>query len=133
MNLNQVTVPSHDLIKAVAFYRTLGLRLIVDSMPRYARFECPDGESTFSIHYVESAVENEGVVVYFECENLDDYVARLMEKGVVFDLKPVEQTWLWREAHLRDPDGNRLILYHAGINRKYPPWRIAPPRLSPEI
>ena len=24
----------------------------------------------------------------------------------------------------RDPDGNRLILYHAGENRKHPPWRV---------
>jgi len=31
MNLNQVTVPSLDLSKAVPFYQTLGLKLIVHS------------------------------------------------------------------------------------------------------
>jgi hypothetical protein len=35
-----------------------------------------------------------------------------------------DQTWLWREARLKDPDGNQLILYSAGKNRKDPPWKI---------
>jgi len=48
MNLNQVTVYSKDVGKAVEFYKKLGLLLIVDSVPHYARFECPNGDSTFS-------------------------------------------------------------------------------------
>jgi len=47
MNLNQITIPSIDLEKAVVFYKKLGLQLIVDALPKYVRFECPDGESTF--------------------------------------------------------------------------------------
>jgi catechol 2,3-dioxygenase-like lactoylglutathione lyase family enzyme len=39
MNLNQITIPSLDLEKSVAFYKTLGLHLIVDALPSYARFE----------------------------------------------------------------------------------------------
>ncbi|SED09069.1 hypothetical protein SAMN04489761_4242 [Tenacibaculum sp. MAR_2009_124] len=31
MNLNQVTLPSVNLLKAVAFYKKLGLHLIVDA------------------------------------------------------------------------------------------------------
>jgi hypothetical protein len=42
------------------------------------------------------------------------------------DVKP--QPWLWREAHMRDPDGNSLCLFTAGKNRKYPPWRVAAAR-----
>lgn len=53
MNLNQLSIPSLDLEKSVPFYEKLGLRLIVKSLPHYARFECPDGASTFSIHKVE--------------------------------------------------------------------------------
>ncbi len=124
MNLNQVTIPSHDLVRSVAFYQQLGLRLIVDSVPRYARFECPDGEATFSIHRVEDPVRTSGLSIYFECEDLDVRVAELKDRGIAFDLDPVDQRWLWREAHPRDPDGNHLILFHAGENRKNPPWRI---------
>ena len=50
MNLNQVTVYSKDVKKAAEFYQKLGLLLIVDSIPRYARFEYPDDDSTFSLH-----------------------------------------------------------------------------------
>ena len=53
MNLNQITVPSLDLTKSIPFYKKLGLKLIVESLPHYARFECPNGESTFSIHQTD--------------------------------------------------------------------------------
>jgi catechol 2,3-dioxygenase-like lactoylglutathione lyase family enzyme len=125
MNLNQVTVPSLDLARAVPFYQQLGLRLIVDALPHYARFECPAGDATFSIHRVEELPTGDGVYVYFEIENLDAYVQRLVdEEGIVFDELPEDRSWRWREARLRDPDGNRLILYWAGEDRKYPPWRV---------
>jgi predicted enzyme related to lactoylglutathione lyase len=108
----------------VEFYSLLGLRLIVSSMPRYARFECPDGASTFSVHQVDVLPTGPGTIVYFECEDLDAQVARLRAHGIPFDQLPQDQPWLWREAHLHDPDGNSLILFWAGENRKNPPWRI---------
>lgn len=124
MNLKQVTVPSLDLTKSIPFYEKLGLRLIVNSLPRYARFECPDGNSTFSIHQVEKLPTGEGIHVYFECKNLDEYVAELKSKGIEFDQDPTDQRWLWREARLKDLDGNQLILYYGGENRLNPPWRV---------
>ena len=124
MNLNQITVPSVDLTKSVPFYEKLGLKLIVDSIPRYARFECPDGESTFSIHKVSSLPQGDGIYVYFECEDLDDRVEKLVKKGIQFDELPADKSWLWREARLKDPDNNQLILFYGGKNRKNPPWRV---------
>lgn len=124
MNLNQVTIPSLDLTKSIPFYEKLGLQLIVKSLPHYARFLCPDGKATFSIHQTEKLPKENGAYVYFECDNLDQHVKQLIEKGVVFDQKPVDQRWLWREARLKDLDGNQLILYYAGENRINPPWRI---------
>jgi len=124
MNLNQVTVPSLDLSKSVPFYQKLGLRLIVDAPPHYARFECPDGDATFSIHQVEKLPEGDGIYVYFECEDLDERVKKLAEAGIAFDQLPTDQRWLWREARLKDPDNNQLILFYGGSNRKNPPWRV---------
>ncbi len=123
MNLNQVTIPSENVGRSAKFYELLGLKMIVDALPRYARFECPDGDSTFSIHH-EEGFSAGGAIVYFECHDLDDRVADLQAKGVMFDHGPVDQEWLWREASLKDPDGHRVILYWAGANRLYPPWRI---------
>jgi predicted enzyme related to lactoylglutathione lyase len=124
MNLNQITVPSKDLTKSIPFYEKLELILIVDSQPNYARFKCPDGNSTFSIHQTDELPKGDGVHVYFECENLDEYVDKLKEKGLEFEQEPTDQRWLWREARLKDPDGNQLILFYGGENRLNPPWRI---------
>jgi len=126
MNLNQITIPSLDLEKSVPFYQKLGLQLIVDSVPRYVRFECTEGDATFSIHKVDQLPRDEGVIIYFEIKNLDEYVEQLITKHhLEFEELPDDKPWLWREARLKDPDGNQLILFHAGDNRKNPPWRIA--------
>ncbi len=127
MNLNQVTLPCLDVERSSAFYRALGLTQIVSSPPRYARFECAAGGSTFSLHRVDSLGSGAGIIVYFECEDLDARVRQLSAQGFVFDSAPTDQAWLWREAYLRDPDGHVLCLYHAGDNRRYPPWRLASP------
>ena len=124
MDLNQVTLPARDLAAGVAFYRKLGLRLIVDALPRYVRFECPDGESTLSLEYVPELGSGPGAIVYLECADLDGTVERLVSEGLRFDSPPTDQPWLWREARLRDPAGNRLCLFRAGQNRRDPPWRV---------
>ena len=124
MNLNQVTIPSLDISASIEFYQKLGLKLIVKSLPNYARFECPDGHSTFSIHKTETLPSGDGVYIYFECDELDNKVAELKQKGIEFENEPIDQSWLWREARLKDMDGNQLILYYAGENRLNPPWRV---------
>ena len=123
MNLNQVTVPAVDVAASIAFFEAMGFRLIVDARPRYARFECPTGDATFSLHQAAPHGDS-GVVVYFECESLDEQVAQLVAKGFVVDQGPTDESWLWREARLRDPSGNVICLFHAGTNRKHPPWRV---------
>jgi catechol 2,3-dioxygenase-like lactoylglutathione lyase family enzyme len=122
MDLNQVTLPALDVGESAEFYRRMGFPQIVDS-PHYARFECPDGDATFSLHAVESVSGESGVTVYFEHEALDELCAELESRGFEFEQEPVDRSWLWREAILIDPAGNRICLYRAGENRKYPPWR----------
>lgn len=124
MRLNQVTVTMSDLDAGWRFYEALGLRPIVDARPRYARFVCPDGGSTFSLHQGEES--GGGTTIYFECDDLDERVARLEAAGLSFTSRPEDKRWLWREAELFDPGGNRVLLYFAGENRIDPPWRIQP-------
>ena len=125
MRLNQVTAPARDLEASVAFYRLLGLKLIVKN-DHYARFELPEGEATFSLHLVggDVALEN-APQLYFECADVDAEAARLQAAGVVIETAPVMKPWLWYEAWLRDPAGNALCLFHPGENRRHPPWRLA--------
>lgn len=128
MRLNQVTVPLVDYEASVAFYRRLGLRLIVDAPPRYARFEMPEADggepATFSIEFVEGWQGGDWPEIWFESDRLDELVAELKSRGVTFESEPQTMSYLWRLARLRDPAGNLITLYHAGTNRRHPPWRV---------
>jgi len=124
MNLNQVTIFSEKPVETVGFFETLGLIRIVDSLPRYARLECPDGESTLSVNIADDVVVTNNIVLYFECVDLDDRVAQLKASGLIFDEDPTDRNWLWRQAYLKDPNGNKICLFRAAENRKNPPWRV---------
>ncbi len=124
MNLNQITIHVSDLERSIAFYQTLGLTLIVLSNEnRYARFECPNDGTTFSLHEA-SNISARSVSFYFEVDDVDAQVKALKNEGVKFEIDPVDQRWLWREAWTRDPDGYRIGIYNAGENRRFPPWRV---------
>lgn len=124
MNLNQVTIPVKNVEASILFYQKLGLKLIVHSHAHYARFECPDGNSTLSLHTSTNISNGDGIVLYFETDKLDENVSNLKSKGIVFETEPIDQNWLWREASLRDLDGHKIILFYAGENRKNPPWKL---------
>ncbi len=122
MNLNQVTLPVDDMDKATEFYRRMGFLQIVDTQ-HYARFECTEGNSTFSLSLDESEQENASII-YFEHKDLDELVLTLKKKGIEFKQDPTDMRHLWREAILIDPSGNKIKLYWAGENRLHPPWRV---------
>jgi len=121
MNLNQVTMNTTDMNASIIFYKKLGFELIVDT-PHYVRFACPDEGATFSLS-LSDKVEG-STTLYFEHQALDEWVAELQGKDIEFDQLPTDQPYLWREAQLRDPSGNKLKLYWAGENRLNPPWRV---------
>lgn len=124
MNLNQITIPVKNVEKSIEFYQKLGLKLIVHSNSHYARFECPKGNTTFSLHQVESLFVGEGIWIYFEVENVDITIQELETKGIAIEMYPVDQPWSWREARIKDMDNHQIIIYFAGNNRLDPPWRI---------
>ena len=121
MKLNQVTVGATDIPRAIEFYTRLGMTLIVED-GHYARFEMPAGD-TFSVHQADT---NSGAttVVYFEFADVDTAVKDAEARGITFDTQPEDQSWLWREAYLSDPDGNRICFLQESPNRRFPPWRV---------
>jgi len=124
MRLNQITLPVADIARSKVFYETLGFRLLVNS-PHYCRFLAPFGDTTFSIHVASGDIVA-GAVLYLESDDMDADHARLQAVGIEFETGPVDESWLWREALFRDPDGHPWKLYHAGENRIDPPWRVRP-------
>jgi catechol 2,3-dioxygenase-like lactoylglutathione lyase family enzyme len=126
MNLNQITVPVKNVPLAIEFYQKLGLRLIVHTHDDYARFECPGGDSTFSLHRVDDGPSGpNGIWIYFEVEDVDKTIEELGKTlgQAVIEETPNDKPWLWRESRVKDLDGNQIIIYSAGKNRKNPPWR----------
>ncbi|HVM38828.1 MAG TPA: VOC family protein, partial [Sphingomicrobium sp.] len=121
--LNQVTVTGKEYAKSVAFYRALGLRQIVDNPPDYARFETAGG-ATLSVQIDPEETISATTAVYLECDDLDERVEKLARSGLAFEHGPRNQPWMWREARLRDPDGNIIFMYKAGEARRFPPWRM---------
>ena len=122
--LNQVTVTVNDYAKSVQFYRSLGIRQIVDSPENgYARFETGGG-ATLSIQADPEETIAATTAIYLECADLDALVDKLARLGVAFEHGPRNQPWMWREARLRDPSGNTVFLYKAGEARRFPPWRM---------
>ncbi|MGN6590162.1 MAG: bifunctional hydroxymethylpyrimidine kinase/phosphomethylpyrimidine kinase [Sphingomicrobium sp.] len=123
--LNQVTVTGTDYERSVDFYRRLGLRQIVDSPENgYARFETAGGV-TLSVQSDPEEKIIATTALYLECDDLDERVEALARSGVTFEHGPRNQPWMWREARLRDPDGNIIFFYKAGEHRRFPPWRIS--------
>lgn len=134
MNLNHVTLPSRDVARAAAFYRSLGLTQIVAALPRYARFTLPGGDATLSLHHVDLLPGDTHVELGLDCDSpqaLDALVDRLRHAGHAFEHLPIDQSWQWREARLRDPDGNMLLLFHGGNIRRDPPWKLPPGYTGP--
>ena len=121
--LNQVTVTGTDYERSAAFYNSLGLKQIVANPPDYARFETAGG-ATLSVQIDAEETVSATTAIYLECDDLDQQVDRLARSGVPFEHGPRNQPWMWREARLRDPDGNIIFLYKAGEARRFPPWRI---------
>ena len=103
---------------------SLGLRQIVDSAETgYARFETAGGV-TLSVQIDPDEKIVATTAIYLECDDLDERVEKLARSGIAFEHGPRNQPWMWREARLRDPDGNIIFFYKAGENRRFPPWRI---------
>jgi len=128
LNLNQITIAVSNLKRSIIFYEKIGLTLIVNSPENnYARFECTTersgGGTTFSLQQAQDFSPT-GAAIYFEVEDVDAKTKELKTLGLALETEPADQRWLWREAWLRDPDGYRIGIYHAGENRRFPPWRV---------
>lgn len=122
MRLNHVTLPAEELAASISFYLALGLELIVKEAPRYARFAV-DMASTLSLEVTEGGRVGDAEI-FLCCDNVDTDAAAAVARGLVFDWPPTDQSYLWRTAGLRDPAGNRVVLFSAGGNQHFPPWRL---------
>jgi lactoylglutathione lyase len=124
LTFNHAMVYVKDVERALGFYRDLlGFKLIEDfrheNKSVYARLRAPGGEGTIALHQAgpDASVSSDGVRLYFEIQNLDDFCHRLQQKRFQMTQMPRMMPWGWRHAYLNDPDGHEISLYWAGANR----------------
>jgi catechol 2,3-dioxygenase-like lactoylglutathione lyase family enzyme len=124
LNFNHAMIYSRDVARGAAFYAgMLGFKLIEDfryeGKSVYARLRAPGGDGTIALHQAGdgASTASEGVRLYFEVGELDEFCRKLQAKGFYLTQPPRMMPWGWRHAYINDPDGHEISLYWAGANR----------------
>jgi len=124
LSFNHAMVYAKDVQRALGFYRDLlGFKLVDEfrheGNPLYARLRAPGGDGTIALHLAGpgTPLASDGVRLYFEIRELDDFCRKLQAKGFYITQMPRMMPWGWRHAYLNDPDGHEISLYWAGENR----------------
>jgi len=124
LSFNHAMVYAKDVQRALGFYRDLlGFKLVDEfrheGNPVYARLRSPGGDGTIALHLAGpgTPLASDGVRLYFEIRELDDFCRKLQAKGFYITQMPRMMPWGWRHAYLNDPDGHEISLYWAGENR----------------
>ena len=126
-SFSQIRLLVDDFAACRDFYRdAMGLEMTLETEDSiYAQFI--DGDVSLGLYRRELmasvvGTENTGdqratkdtALVVFEVEDVDSAVRELKEKGVEFVKDPHDQeAWFMRVAHLRDPDGNLVEIFHS--------------------
>src|SRR5512133_3716265 len=124
LSFNHAMVYAKDVERALGFYRDiLGMKMLdefrFEGKAVYARMQAPGGEDTIALHQAGpgASVASDGVRLYFEIRELDDFCQKLRKRGFVFTQQPQMMPWGWRHAYLNDPEGHEISLYWAGEQR----------------
>ncbi len=124
LSFNHAMIYLKDVGGGIDFYRRwLGFKLIEDFRHEgrsvYARLRAPGGDGTIALHQAGpgASVASDGVRLYFEVRDLDDFCQNLRKRGFYFTQSPQMMPWGWRHAYLNDPEGHEISLYWAGEQR----------------
>jgi predicted enzyme related to lactoylglutathione lyase len=124
LTFNHAMIYAKDVQRALDFYREwMGFKLIEDFRYEgkvvYARMRAPGGDGTIALHQAGpgASVASDGVRLYFEVRDLDEFCRRMQRRGFQFVQLPTMMPWGWRHAYLNDPEGHEISLYWAGENR----------------
>lgn len=124
LTFNHAMIYCKDVAHAMEFYRDLmGFKMVdefkYEGKPVYARLRAPGGDGTVALHMAGpgQSMASDGVRLYFEVRDLDDFCHKLQKKGFYITQMPRMMPWGWRHAYLNDYDGHEISLYWAGENR----------------
>jgi lactoylglutathione lyase len=119
VKLTHVRMLVSDMGAAYRFYKdVLRLPTTWDENPGYAEFQVGDDVARAIFPRTEMAdvvslqPQGDGAAVILNVDDVDARVAELREHGAEVSEPRDRSDWGIRVAHLRDPDGNLIELYH---------------------
>jgi catechol 2,3-dioxygenase-like lactoylglutathione lyase family enzyme len=106
--ISAVTLATHDMARAVRFYRLLGLAIVHGGEDAaFTSFQVGQGFLNLIAQPAERGWSGWGRVILYERE-LDALHARLIAAGCRPEAPPRDAPWGERFFHLTDPDGHEL-------------------------
>jgi methylmalonyl-CoA/ethylmalonyl-CoA epimerase len=111
--IGQIAINTHDLERAVSFYRdTLGLRHLF-TVPKMAFFECGSVRLMLGLP-AEPRFDHPSSVIYFEVADIAEAHRTLVARGVTFESDPhlitrMGNSEIWM-GFFNDSEGNMLAL-----------------------
>ena len=106
--ISAVTLATHDMRRAVGFYRLLGFRLLYGGEEAaFTSFRAGEGY----LNLIQMPAERQwrwwGRVIFYE-RDVDALHERLVAAGLRPDTAPRDAEWGERYFHITDPDGHEL-------------------------
>lgn len=106
--ISAITLATHDMARAVGFYRLLGFELLYGGEnAAFTSFRAGSGYLNLIAQPAEKRWSWWGRVIFYEPE-LDALHARIVAAGLRPDTAPRDAEWGERFFHITDPDGHEL-------------------------
>ena len=106
--ISAVTLATHDMARAVGFYRLLGFEMLYGGEDSgFTSFRAGDGFLNLIAEPAERRWSWWGRVIFYDSD-VDALHARLVAAGYRTDTAPRDAEWGERFFHVTDPDGHEL-------------------------
>jgi uncharacterized glyoxalase superfamily protein PhnB len=107
-SISAVTLATHDMRRAVRFYRMLGFELLYGSEDAtFSSFRAGGNFLNLIVQSPERRWSWWGRLIFF-VSDVDALYSRLIVAGCLPDTAPRDAEWGERFFHLTDPDGHEL-------------------------
>lgn len=118
--IDAITLATHDMARALAFYRVLGGELEYGGEDTtFATFRIGDAKLNLVLEPKEIEWSFWGRIV-FHVEDVDAAYRQLQQLGVQAEGEPRDAEWGERYFHVTDPDGHQLS-FAKPLEREQPP------------
>ncbi|MGP1253518.1 MAG: VOC family protein [Kiloniellales bacterium] len=106
--ISAITLATHDMARAVAFYETLGFALKYGGAESaFTSFYAGSGFLNLIAAAPDQAVQWWGRAIFY-VEDVDTFHAEAVAAGLSPEFGPEDAPWGERYFHITDPDGHEL-------------------------